>query len=179
MQQGAVLSEYALGTIPTATNFPPRNRLISGLALGVLVVEAATKSGALITAQFAAEQGRDVFAIPGNIFSPRSEGTHRLIKDGATLVTCVDDILDALNLQSAVVQQEMTALLPDTPTEAALLALVEDEPRHIDELRRESGLGMADVSATLAVLELKGLVRQVGGMQYVLARENPHPYRVG
>ncbi|MDP9313910.1 MAG: hypothetical protein M3R24_24035 [Chloroflexota bacterium] len=73
----------------------------------------------------------------------------------------------------------MTALLPDTPTEAALLALVEDEPRHIDELRRESGLGMADVSATLAVLELKGLVRQVGGMQYVLARETPHPYRVG
>jgi DNA processing protein len=178
-QQGAIVSEYALGTLPAATNFPPRNRLISGLALGVLVVEAAARSGALITAQFANEQGRDVFAIPGSIFAPRSEGTHRLIKDGAALVTGVDDILDALNLQSAVVQQEMTAILPATPVEAALLALVEDEPRHIDELRRESGLPMPDVSATLAMLELKGLVRQVGGMHFILARETPHPYRVG
>ncbi len=179
LQQGAIVSEYPLGTVPTAANFPPRNRLISGLALGVLVVEAASKSGALITAQFANEQGRDVFAVPGSIFSPRSEGTHRLIQDGASLVTCVDDILDALNLQSAVVQQEMTAIMPETPVEAALLALVEDEPRHIDELRRESGLRMPDVSATLALLELKGLVRQVGGMQYVLARETSHRYRVG
>lgn len=178
MQQGAVMSEYPVGTMPTATNFPPRNRLISGLSLGVLVIEAAPKSGALITAQFAGEQGREVFAIPGNIFSPRSEGTHRLIKDGASLVTCVDDILDALNLQSAVVQQEMTAIMPETPIEAALLALVEDEPQHVDQLRRDSGLGIADVSATLALLELKGLVRQVGGMQYVLARETPLPYRV-
>ncbi len=178
MQQGALVSEYPVGTMPAATNFPPRNRLISGLALGVLVVEAAPKSGALITAQFAGEQGREVFAIPGNIFSPRSEGTHRLIKDGACLVTSVDDILDALNLQTAVVQQEMTAIMPATPIEAALLALVEDEPQHIDELRRESGLGIADVSATMALLELKGLVRQVGGMQYVLARETSVPYRV-
>ncbi|MDP9314890.1 MAG: DNA-processing protein DprA [Chloroflexota bacterium] len=178
MQQGAVVSEYPVGTLPAATNFPPRNRLISGLALGVLVVEAAPKSGALITAQFAGEQGREVFAIPGNIFSPRSEGTHRLIKDGASLVTSVDDILDALNLQTAVVQQEMTAIMPETPIEAALLALVEDEPQHIDELRRESGLGIADVSATMTLLELKGLVRQVGGMQYVLAREASFPYRV-
>lgn len=165
--------------MPTAANFPPRNRLISGLALGVLVVEAAPKSGALITAQFANEQGRDVFAVPGSIFSPRSAGTHRLIQDGASLVTCVDDILDALNLQSAVMQQEMTAIMPETQIEAVVLALVEDEPRHIDQLRRESGLDIPDVSATLAVLELKGLVRQVGGMQYVLARETPHPYRVG
>lgn len=178
MQQGAIISEYPLGTLPTATNFPPRNRLISGLALGVLVVEAAPKSGALITAQFAGEQGRDVFAVPGSIFSPRSEGTHRLLRDGATLVACVDDILDTLNLQSAVVQQEMTAIMPDTPTETALLALVEDEPRHIDEIRRESGLAMPDVSATMALLELKGLVRQVGGMQYVLARESRVVYRI-
>jgi DNA processing protein len=177
-QQGALVSEYAIGTLPTATNFPPRNRLISGLSLGVLVVEAAPKSGALITAQFAGEQGRDVFAVPGNIFSPRSEGTHRLLKDGAMLVTCVDDILDALNLQSAVVQQEMSAIMPETPTEAALLALVEDEPQHIDELRRQSGLNMPEVSSTLALLELKGLVRQVAGMQYVLARESGVVYRI-
>ncbi|HEY0737990.1 MAG TPA: DNA-processing protein DprA, partial [Herpetosiphonaceae bacterium] len=105
LQQGALLSEYPVGTLPTATNFPPRNRLIAGLSLGVLVIEAAAKSGALITAQFAAEQGRDVFAVPGNIFSQRSEGTHRLIKDGATLVSSVDDILEVLNLQAAYEQQ--------------------------------------------------------------------------
>jgi DNA processing protein len=178
LQQGAIVSEYPLGTLPTAANFPPRNRLISGLALGVLVIEAAPKSGALITAQFAAEQGRDVFAVPGSVFSPRSEGPHRLIRDGATLVRCADDILDALNLQSAAVQQEMTALMPDTPVEAALLRLIEDEPRHIDELRRDSNLPITDVSATLALLELKGLVRQIGGMQYVLAREAGVAYRV-
>lgn len=178
MRQGALVSEYALGTLPTATNFPPRNRLISGLALGVLVIEAAPKSGALITAQFAAEQGREVFAVPGNIFSPRSEGTHRLIRDGATLVTCADDILSALNLEAAVEQQQFTAIMPDTPDEAAVLALIEDEPRHIDEIRRHSGMATATVSATLAVLELKGLVRQVGGMQYVLARETRATYHV-
>lgn len=178
MRQGAVISEYPLGTVPTAANFPPRNRLISGLSLGVLVVEAAAKSGALITAQFAAEQGRDVFALPGSIFSPRSEGTHCLIRDGATLVTCVDDILEALNLQSAVVQQEITAVLPETPEEVALLRLIEAEPRHIDAISRESALGLPVVSATLAMLELKGLVRQVGGMQYVLARETPATYRI-
>lgn len=178
MRQGALISEYPLGTMPTASNFPPRNRLISGMALGVLVVEAAPKSGALITAQFAAEQGREVFAVPGNIFSPRSEGTHRLIREGATLTSCVDDILNALNLEAAVVQQEFTAMMPETPDEATLLALVEDEPRHIDELRRHSGMPMPTVSATLALLELKGLVRQVGGMQYILAREIRAAYRV-
>lgn len=178
MRQGAVLSEYPLGVLPTAANFPPRNRLISGLALGVLVVEAAPKSGALITAQFAGEQGREVFAVPGNIFSPRSEGTHRLIRDGATLVSCVDDILEALNLQSAVVQQEITAVLPETPEEAALLRLIEAEPRHIDAISRESALTLPVVSATLAMLELKGLVRQVGGMQYVLARETQAVYHI-
>jgi DNA processing protein len=178
MRQGAVVSEYPLGVLPTATNFPPRNRLISGLALGVLVVEAAPKSGALITAQFAAEQGREVLAVPGNIFSARSEGVHRLIRDGATLVACVDDILEALNLQSAVVQQEIAAALPETAEEAALLRLIEAEPRHIDAISRESALGLPVVSATLAMLELKGLVRQVGGMHYVLARETQAVYRI-
>lgn len=177
-RQGALISEYPIGTLPTASNFPPRNRLISGLTLGVLVVEAANKSGAMITAQFAAEQGRDVFAVPGNIFSVRSEGTHRLIRDGAMLVTSAQDILDALNMQSAVVQQEITAAMPDTPIEAALLALIEAEPRHIDEIGRQSGLPTPDVSATMALLELKGLVRHIGGMSYVLARETAAVYHV-
>jgi len=175
-RQGAILSEYPLGTLPTATNFPPRNRLISGLALGALVIEAAAKSGALITAQFAVEQGRDVFAVPGSIFSTRSTGTHQLIRDGAALVTSVDDILDALHLQTAVVQQEIAAVMPETPAEAALLRFVEDEPRHIDELRRQSGLDMPIVSSTLTLMELKGLVRHVGGMHYTLVRESSAVY---
>ncbi len=168
--QGALISEYPLGTIPVPTNFPPRNRIISGLALGVLVVEAAARSGALITVQFALEQGRDVFAVPGSIFSAKSEGTHGLIRDGATIVTRAEDVLEALNMQNAVEQQAIAAAVPETPEEIALLRLVEAEPRHIDAISRDSTLAPPVVSATLAMLELKGLVKQVGGMQYVLAR---------
>lgn len=168
--QGALVSEYALGTQPAAANFPARNRIISGLALGVLVVEAAARSGALITVQFALEQGRDVFAVPGSIFSPKSEGPHRLIRDGATIVTRAEDVLEALNMQNAVEQQAVAAAMPETAEEVALLRLVEAEPRHIDAISRDSALTMPVVSATLAMLELKGLIKQVGGMQYVLAR---------
>ncbi len=178
VQQGALISEYPPGTMPTATNFPPRNRLIAGLALGVLVVEAAPKSGALITARFAVEQGRDVFAVPGNIFSPRSEGVHHLIREGATLVTSVDQLLEALNLQAMAAQQEVVAAMPETAEEVALLGVVEDEPSHIDEIQRRSQLPMPMVSATLTLLELKGLVRQVGSMHYVLMRETCAPYQI-
>lgn len=178
IRQGAVLSEYAVGTAPTAANFPPRNRIISGLSLGVLVVEAAERSGALITVDFALEQGRDVFAVPGSIFSPRSVGCHRLLRDGATIVTGAEDVLEALNLQDAVEQQAVAAAVPETAEEVALLRLIEAEPRHIDAISRESALSLPVVSATLAMLELKGLVKQVGGMQYVLARESSAPYRV-
>jgi DNA processing protein len=177
-QQGALVSEYPPGTMPTPTNFPPRNRLISGLSLGVLVVEAAPRSGALITADFALEQGRDVFAVPGSIFSLRSGGTHQLIRDGAMLVRGADDILEALNMQAAAVQQEVAVAIPETDEEIVVLGLVESEPRHIDEIQRESQLPMPTVSATMALLELKGLVRQTTGMQYVLARETPATYEV-
>ena len=168
--QGALVSEYPLGTMPIPANFPARNRIISGLALGVLVVEAAARSGALITVQFALEQGRDVFAVPGSIFSAKSEGPHGLIRDGATIVTRAEDVLEALNMQNAVEQQAIAAAVPETPEEIALLRLVEAEPRHIDAISRDSTLAPPVVSATLAMLELKGLVKQVGGMQYVLAR---------
>src|ERR687885_616336 len=150
--------------------------IVCGLALVVLVVESGVRSGALITVEFALEQGRDVFAVPGSIFSPRSEGTHRLIRDGATIVTRAEDVLEALNLQNAVEQQAVAAAVPETPEEAALLRLVEAEPRHIDAITRDSALSLPEVSATLAMLELKGLVKQVGGMQYVLAREDRAPY---
>lgn len=170
IEQGALISEYPLGTRPIPANFPPRNRIISGLTLGTVVVEAGIKSGALITVDFALEQGRDVFAVPGSIFNKTSEGTNQLIRNGAGLVARAADVLEALNLGVATAQQEVRNALPDDPTEAALLAQISYEPQHIDELGRACNMPAPTVAATLAVLELKGLVRQAGAMQYVLAR---------
>jgi DNA processing protein len=178
MSNGALISEYPLGTLPTPANFPPRNRLISGMSCGTLVVEAGERSGALITVSFALEQGRDVFAVPGNIFSRTSAGTNRLIRDGAGLVSDAKDILEALNWTTATVQQEMQLTLPDDPVEAAVLDLLSYEPQHVDVLGRASGLTAPAVSATLAMLELKGLARQAGAMQYVRAREARAEYSI-
>jgi DNA processing protein len=175
---GALISEFPLGLRPTPQLFPVRNRIISGLSLGTLVVEAGARSGALLTVGFALEQGRDVFAIPGPIFSPKSEGPNQLIRDGAGLVTQARDLLEALNLSAAAIQQEVQAALPEDPTEAALLALVSYQPQHVDEIRRQSELPITVVSSTLAILELKGLVRQAGVMQYVLAREERAEYSI-
>jgi DNA processing protein len=171
-------TEFPIGTRPIPQLFPVRNRVISGLALGTLVVEAGVQSGALITVRYALEQGRDVFAIPGPIFSPKSMGPNQFIRDGAGLVTQAQDILEALNLSAAAIQQEVQAAFPDDPTEAALFALVSYEPQHVDELRRQSALPIPLVSSTLALLELKGLIRQSGAMQYVRAREERAEYRV-
>ncbi|WP_376796238.1 DNA-processing protein DprA [Thermogemmatispora sp.] len=168
--QGALLSEYPPGVYPDSGNFPARNRIIAGLALGVLVTEAPQKSGALITARYALEAGRDVFAVPGNMFSRGSEGVNRLIQDGAHLITGVQDILDALNLFTVSQCLELQEVLPDDPLERQLLALLNHEPRHIDELIRSSGLPAQSVAATLLTLELKGMIKQVGAMYYVLAR---------
>jgi DNA processing protein len=179
LDQGALVSEYPLGTKPERSNFPPRNRIISGLALGVLVVEAGARSGALITADFAGEQGRDVFAIPGSIFQRTSEGSNKLIQDGAKPVLCVADILEELNLQQVVTQAEMRTTVPTTPTERQVLELLSSEPIHVDELGRTADLPPASVAGTLALLELKGLARQAGGMSYVLAREARVEYSVG
>ncbi|MBX5457142.1 MAG: DNA-protecting protein DprA [Thermogemmatispora sp.] len=168
--QGALLSEYPPGTYPDSGNFPARNRIIAGLALGVVVTEAPQKSGALITARHALEAGRDVFAVPGNMFSRGSEGVNRLIRDGAHLITSVQDILDALNLFTVSQCLELQQALPEDPVERQLLALLNHEPRHIDELTRTSGLPSSQVAATLLTLELKGMIKQVGAMYYVLAR---------
>jgi DNA processing protein len=175
---GALVSEFPLGTRPTPQLFPVRNRIISGLSLATLVVEAGTKSGALITVRNALDQGRDVFAVPGPIFSPKSAGPNQLIRDGAGLVMRGQDILEALNLSAAAVQQEVQAALPDDPTEAALLELVSYEPQHVDEIRCQSDLPITVVSSTLAIMELKGLVRQAGPMQYVRAREKREEYQI-
>jgi len=175
---GALVSEYALGTKPEASNFPPRNRIISGLSRGVLVVEAGDQSGALITADFAAEQGRDVFAVPGNIFQRGSRGTNKLIRDGAQPVLSANDVLEALNLTSVPQHVEARQLFPTDATEACLLNQLSEEPVHVDEVGRATGLPIATVSGTLALMELKGLVRHAGGMSYVLAREAGPAYRV-
>lgn len=167
---GALISDYPLGTLPVAANFPPRNRIISGLSLGTLVVEAGERSGSLITVDFALDQGRDVFAVPGQIFSRQSAGVHRLIRDGAQLVTDATEILAALNLDAASAQREARVELPVEPAEARLLELLGYEPRYIDELARAAAMPAGDAAATLAMLELKGLARQAGPMQYVLGR---------
>ena len=178
VEKGAMVSDYPLGTRPEARNFPPRNRIISGLSLGTVVVEAGHKSGALITAEFALEQGREVFAVPGNIVSRTSVGCNRLIRDGARMVLGVQDILEELNLTMIEHQAEARAVLPTDPTEAQLLSLVSDNPTHVDEICRQSALPIHEVSSTLAMMELKGMVRQVGGMQYTLARETRALYRI-
>lgn len=167
IRQGALISEYSVGTKPEASNFPPRNRIISGLSLAVVVVEAGARSGALITARFAAEQGRDVFAVPGSILNPVSAGCNRLIQDGAMPIVSVDDLLERLQLARQVAQQEVRAAVPATPAEALILKHISSEPLHLDEIVRAAPMDTAEVSGLLAVMELKGLVRQVGGMQYV------------
>ncbi len=178
MQQGALVSEYPLGTRPKADNFPRRNRIMSGLSLGVLVVEAGKASGAMITAHLALEQNREVFAIPGSILSPASRGTNHLIQEGAKLVRDYTDILEELNLTAVAQQVEMKELMPTSDTESLLLKQLGAEPTHIDEVCRSSGLSISTVSSTLAMMELKGLVKQVGAMNYALAREVREEYRV-
>ncbi|NJP04685.1 MAG: DNA-protecting protein DprA [Chloroflexaceae bacterium] len=160
IQHGALISDYPLGTQPHAANFPPRNRIISGLSLGTLIIEAPLKSGALITTEFALEQGRDVFAVPGSIFSARSAGIHNLLRNGATLVTSAQDILEELNLTTLPVQQQAMLDLPEDPTEATLLSHLSAEPQHTDALCRLSDLPIGTVNAALAMLQLKGYVRE-------------------
>ena len=176
MEHGALISEYPLGIRPKADNFPRRNRIMSGLSLGVLVVEAGESSGALITANQALEQNRDVFAVPGSILSPASRGTNHLIQEGAKLVRNHVDILEELNLAMVAQQLEMKEILPADETESLLLKQLSAEPTHIDEVCRHSRLTPALVSSTLTMMELKGMVKQVGGMNYVLARETREEY---
>jgi len=178
MQQGALISEYPLGTKPKAEHFPRRNRIMSGLSLGTLVIEAGEDSGAMITAQLALEQNREVFAIPGSILSPSSKGTNKLIQEGAKLVSNYRDILEELNLTAVAQQIEMKELVPPTDTESSLLKLLSAEPVHIDEICRSSGLPASTISGTLAMMELKSLVKQVGALNYALAREVREEYRV-
>jgi DNA processing protein len=172
MEHGALISDYPLGTQPRGDYFPRRNRIMSGVSLGVLVVEGDIKSGALITARLALDQNRDVFAIPGTIFSPQSRGTNALIQKGeAKLVQTIEDVLEELNLTMVPHQIEMQELMPATDTEAELLRHISKEPVHVDDVCRQSGLPVSTVSSILAMMELKGLIKPMGPMAYVRARE--------
>ncbi len=178
VKSGAVVSDYPLGTPPDSANFPPRNRIISGLAKGVVVVEADERSGAIITAKFAAEQGRDVFAVPGSIRMPTCRGTNKLIQDGAKMVLSATDILEELNLAMVAEKAQVRAALPADETEKRVLACLAGEPVHVDDLSVQLNLPIAQVSSALALMELKGLVRQAGGMNYVVAKEARPDYTV-
>lgn len=175
-ETGAIISEFPLGTQPLAEHFPRRNRIISGLCRGILVVEAAEKSGSLITARYALDQGREVMAVPGPINLRSCRGSNRLIKQGAQLVDCLQDILDALAMDLTAKNQS-TPLFDQpapvighnfTPREAALYELVAQQPRHIDELTALLELTAGEVSAMVLGLELKGLLQQLPGSYYSL-----------
>ncbi len=169
LAQGLLVSEYPLGTPPEGFRFPARNRIVSGLALGVVVVEAAARSGALITARTALEQNREVFAVPGRIDSPQSEGTHRLIQQGAHLAHSVADILAELpDARFSGKTPAAAPALPDDLSEAerGVLALFADGPADIEELTEKSGIPVSGLHSLLLGLELKGLLRQLPGQQY-------------
>ena len=201
---GAIVSEHPVGARPDAQNFPRRNRIISGVTLGTLVVEAPEGSGALLTARHALEQNREVFAVPGSILSASSRGANFLIRDSAAkLVTQGADVMVELNL--TVVERQMglvdagapaaspgrrsapetaprvdlSAFFPEDEAESAVLRYVTFDPIHIDEITRNSALAASTVSGALTMMELRGLVRQVGGMNYVRLSEAPAEYNAG
>jgi DNA processing protein len=178
MANGAMISDYAVGTPPEARNFPPRNRIISGLSMATVVVEASAKSGALITTNFALEQGREVFAVPGNIISSSSKGTNRLIQQGAHPLVDPEEILETLELRLISEQRQARTVLPSDATEALLYDTLSHEPMHVDEIRAHTDLPIEKVTSTLAMMELKGLVRQASGMRYFVVREAGADYEV-
>lgn len=170
---GAVVSEYVPGTEPIPFNFPARNRIISGMSQGVVIVEANEKSGSLITADFALEQGREVFAVPGNINSLNSTGTNKLIRDGAKIILNVADILEELKINHGVCQQLFTEKkLPDvklSQEERTIAQRLLSGPAHIDTVARDCGISIQLASSVLVMLELSGFVEQLPGKYYKLA----------
>jgi DNA processing protein len=169
--QGAIVSEFPLGTAPLAENFPRRNRIISGLSRGVLVVEAVEKSGSLITARYALEQGREVFAVPGNINYPGSRGPNQLIKEGAALAESVEDIITNLPHRAAPPLPEVQSApsFSLTPQEASIYTLLAESPLHADEITVKCGLTAGEVSAMLLRLELKGAVTRLPGNYFMIS----------
>lgn len=165
-KDGAIISEFPLSMPPLKPNFPMRNRIISGLSKATVVVEAALKSGALITAKSALEQNREVFAVPGSIKNPNCQGTNNLIKMGAHPVTSYEDILLELNIKLTE-RKKTERKKGETEEENLLLKILSHEPASIDKLKEVSKLDIAVVNSTLIMLEIKGLIKNVGGAQYI------------
>ena len=175
-ETGAVISEFPLNAEPEAHHFPMRNRVISGLSLGTVVVEATLRSGSLITARLAAEQNREVFAVPGSVNSFKSTGTHTLIKQGAKLVEQAGDIMDEISQWIDPSVPEDSSLLDGntvpkpalSPVETSVLHALDHYPLHIDDLTRKLGMASSDLSSTLLCLELKGVVQQDPGKLFYI-----------
>lgn len=164
-ENGLLLSEYPVPTSAGIGTFPARNRLIAGISLGTLVIEAGEKSGSLITTSLALEYNREVFAVPGSIFSPESLGTNRLIQNGAKATLSAKDILEEIGLEEKASSKDFSQASSE---EKLLLEILSREPLHIDKLMKVSKLGTMTVSATLSLMEIKGWVKNIGGSNYII-----------
>lgn len=164
--QGALISEYVPGTKPDAWRFPARNRIVAGMAMGVLVIEAPEASGAMITVNYAAEQGKQVFAVPGSVQSSFSKGCHKLLKDGATLVDCADDILQAYGINSEASKQEKPKSMSDL--QRKICNQLSLDPIHIDQLANACDVNVSDLSAELLLMEVNNIVRRQPGNCFVI-----------
>lgn len=168
IENGALISEYPFGTKAGPLTFPARNRIVAGLSLGTLVIEAGEKSGALITAQMALDYNREVFSVPGQIISPQSIGTNNLIKKGAKLVVGIKDVLEELNYSPSEKIKIISKKIPESENEKKLLEILSSDPIHIDNISKLSKLGTADVSSMLSIMEIKGWTKNIGGQNYIL-----------
>lgn len=165
---GTIISEFPVGMMPLKHNFPTRNRIIAGLSLGTLVIEAAETSGALITAFLALEYNREVFAVPGSLFNRNSIGTHKLIQKGAKLITCYQDILDELNLKDVKSYVANQQVLPTTDEEKLIMENLSHDPTHVDQLIKKTQLPASLISGCLSLMEMKGMIKNLGGQNYIL-----------
>lgn len=175
--QGALVSEYAVGTPPDSLNFPPRNRIICGMSLATVVVEAGETSGALITSTFAVNQGREVFAAPGNYYAPKSKGTNRLIRDGARPLLDFNDILETLHLEHVQDFQAAQQNLPMDPVQNAIFEILSNEAMYIDDILAQTGLPVDKISSALTMMELKGMIRQTGPMTFFAVKDEIKSYK--